>query len=77
MGMQMHTLLTQFHPAALKWSAKFTVARLNPIARTDYLGHQHHANKLSPEIVLHLKWNVKVKQRYLWHVLNIRIVINN
>ena len=30
----------------------------------DSLGHQHCPKKLSPEIALHLKWSVKVKQRY-------------
>ena len=30
----------------------------------DSLGHQHRAKKLSPEIALHLKWSVKVKQYY-------------
>ena len=31
----------------------------------DSPGHQHRAKKLSPEIALHLKWSVKVKQNYL------------
>ena len=36
---------------------------LDPHSR-DSLGNQHHAEKLSPKIVLHLKCSAKVKQRY-------------
>ena len=59
-------LLSHFQNShfTLMSSAKFTVAHLNPVAN-DSLGHQYHAKKLSPEIALHLKWSVKVKQRYL------------
>ena len=45
---------------------KFTnreLACFQPCSR-DSFGHQHHTEKLSPKITLHLKCSVKVKQRY-------------
>ena len=41
----------------------------------DSLGHQHRAKKLSPEIALHLKWSVKVKQRYHGKVSNVECML--
>ena len=64
------TTLSNF---ALHFKVQNVLGMLEPHSR-DFLGHQHHTEKLSLEIVLHLKCSVKVKQRYLclcsWYVLS-------
>ena len=48
----------------VKWNS---LSMLDPRS-TDSLGHQQRAKKLSPEIALHLKWSVKVKQCYHYYI---------
>ena len=48
---------------ALHFKVQNVLGMLEPHSR-DFLGHQHHTEKLRPKSAQHLKCSVKVKQRY-------------